>query len=212
MNYAHSIRELARAAGVSAEAVRKWIRHSAWPFGTLPPEGGWDVERVLAWRAATLSPDPARAPGSRAISAGAAPVSGAPVSDAEFVAQLASNPFARARLTLLVERAARMKFDREALQGIWVRRADVEREVLRHILDLKSALMSLPNAFATLLPSSDPRAVALIVEEHLRHICNEYAAGRNYVPPEYRDRPEPELDRPEPYLHPDPVEETPGED
>jgi hypothetical protein len=97
---AKSVRELAKAVGRSHTAVAKWVNDDRWPFGKSP----WDVAAVKAWAAETLAPNPADDPARVSTQTGA-----------NSKAQM--GPERRAKLAVLSERAALLKFRRETEQG-----------------------------------------------------------------------------------------------
>lgn len=167
MTFAKSINQLAQALGVSRPAVTKWLTHPEWVWGPRPTGRGWPVEPIDKWRQRTLAPDPARRPGLGG---------GQLLKDAEQLEALRNHPLARAKLTLLAERAAQLRFERELREKKYVLRAEIEDQVLQSILQTKAALLALPAAVAPLLVQRDnPAEIAELLRTRLEAILQALA-------------------------------------
>jgi len=159
---AKSQRELARAVGRSAAAVNGWLKRRDWPFPRQAPKRGWDVAAVKAWAETTLSPDPA----AEAADAALARVDGKPMDEMQ-----------RAKLHVLVERAAKLRLEREIRQREYVHREQVQREVSRLIHAAKAELLNLPRCITPRLPPE----VEQVVMAGVRDVLDRLAEGAEHV-------------------------------
>lgn len=165
---APTLGSLARALGVSPQAVDKWTR--VWPFGKSGP---FDLEAVRRWRAETLAPPSTERGG---------------VSDSRL---------SQATLLVRVRQAERLNLLNEIMRGEWIRRGDAQRDAAGAMQKFRAALVSLPDTISELLdtqgllaPAPGSReSVDSIIARHLNEALNRLAAdlsdacNRDDIPP-----------------------------
>lgn len=152
------MRDLAKKiGGVTEAAVRKWLAHAEWKFPRTPP---FDVAAIRAWRRATLSENPAEKPGSD------------PPPQEE---KLTANSVAGSRVALNIQRAAKIKLEREILARKYTLNEDVDRQNIERITAIKSALFALARTASHELAGQSAAAIEQILNDRFTALCNDFA-------------------------------------
>jgi hypothetical protein len=156
---ARSIRELARQLGRNDRAVRKWIADERWKFGRKPP---WNVAQVRTWAAATLAPNPAASPGV----------------NAKTIRDMAT--IEKAKLKLLLERAEKLRLDREIKAGQYTTPEEIERGRIARIGAVKETTAAVARRFLPILAgpgasSRETERVAAVLAGMMQTIADVYA-------------------------------------
>jgi hypothetical protein len=152
--------ELAAAVGKSQQAIGKWIHDDRWPFARTGP---WDVAKVKAWAARTLSPNPA-APAVEAIAGVEQPPQppGAPGLSVE----------RQVKVKIGLERGKLLELQRQILNGEYLLRDEVERVEMAWMTAIRTRFIEMPDCLAGL--STEQRET---VRQAVVAICRDFEAG-----------------------------------
>lgn len=175
-----SQRELARQLGRSAKSVNKQVARDAWPFGKAPwpesllPELRAYFDRLPADN--NTRADKPKTESSGKVGAADAPASTVPDTSEDAVRSLSS----RAKLQLIVERAAKVKLERGILEGKYLVAEEVEAGRAARVLAVKTALLNLPESGVVELirASTNDAEAKRVLLDRLMDICHEFAGKR----------------------------------
>jgi transcriptional regulator with XRE-family HTH domain len=156
---------LASRLGCTPARVSQYLRRSDWPFG----QGEWDeaeVPSIKRWREALRA-------GANATASSAGPSEGE--SDpASAIERLKQNPERYARVRLMLERTAALKFQREQAEGKFIDKDEVERGRVQRVLAVRSKLEELSSRSA-LIAMKPETECAKILDQWAKEICNHFA-------------------------------------
>ena len=158
---AKSMRHLARLMGVTEGAVRKWVKHAEWPFGTT---ADWDPIEVEAWRLRTFTQTP-RAPRPEVELPAAAPramASGA-------------GDLQRASVAYKLERTLLLRQQRLEREGKMHPVAECQQRRMEQITAVRAALLNLSRSLPPRLAGRPVDEMGRIIEEVVYAILNEFA-------------------------------------
>jgi phage terminase Nu1 subunit (DNA packaging protein) len=149
---------LAKAVGCSAKTIHLSMKRADWPLGPKP----WtesDVQKVKQWRATSLK------------------------EDANESQRPQDSKAAEARdgleIQLKLQRVKKLKFEREVLEGQYVRKDEVETAWIRRAGSIRNALAGLAATVATKFPKDIAPRVQRAVERELAKRLNELCDDRN---------------------------------
>jgi hypothetical protein len=159
-------RQLAKALGVSAKTINKYIHSGDWPFD----RSKWSralLPKIKAWRQQHYPPE-----GQRDDDDGG---------DDPIENIRAMPPIKRAQLSVLVERAAKLKMQRELLLGSYVKKEELdklkedhERRSIQQIAAVRHELVNI-RMVAIKLEGKDLRAMEAVLEEYAKSICEKFS-------------------------------------
>lgn len=148
-----SNRQLAAVLGISEAAVRDRLADERWPFG----RGPWDtslVPKMRQWAKVTLSPNPAAGRAGRAL-------------EGELSLER------KAKLSIAVEKAKRLRFEREREQGLYHRVDECQARGVAKVHAVRSALGALARSLHVKLNLTDEQA--RVVESMCARLCDTFA-------------------------------------
>jgi hypothetical protein len=87
------------------------------------------------------------------------------------------SPERRAKLELLIERAADIRLRRELKLGLYVKREDVDRGQVERVVAVGRKMRTINTLAVTLAPITDPRRCEEILEGWAQAVCNSFASG-----------------------------------
>ena len=158
---AKSMRHLARLMGVTEGAVRKWVKHAEWPFGTT---ADWDPIEVEAWRLRTFTQTP-RAP---------RPEVELPASAPRAMASGAGD-LQRASVAYKLERTLLLRQQRLEREGKMHPVAECQQRRMEQITAVRAALLNLSRSLPPRLAGRPAEDMGRIIEEVVYAILNEFA-------------------------------------
>jgi hypothetical protein len=157
-------RGLGDALGVTAKTINKYIHSGDWSFH----KSKWSralLPKIKAWRQRHYPPEGDDDGGDAIENIRAMP------------------PIKRAQLSVLVERAAKLKLQRELLLGGFVKKEeldklkeDQERRGVQQIAAVRHELVNI-RLLAIKLESKDIRAMEAILEGYAKGICEKFATA-----------------------------------
>ncbi len=83
-----------------------------------------------------------------------------------------------AKLNLLIERAAKVRMERELLAGLYMKKEEVERGQVQRIYSVRAKMQEVPLR-AHLLVGKTEMEIEAILTDWMRGICDYYANGGN---------------------------------
>lgn len=166
-------RDLAKALGVSPKTANKYVRDPRWKLG----KGPWTdaaVAKARDWRRKHFPTSEEEAAASKAPADNARPGAsdGDGAGDADDL--LPRDPMTRAKLDLLVKRAAKVEIENTIALGGYLRREDVERGRVERIEAVKAELYTVRVLAIQLEGKSLPERER-ILEDWARGVCLKFA-------------------------------------
>lgn len=163
------LRSLGQALGVTQKTAHKYVNDPRWTKAGLSKTGPWSdaqVEKAKAWRRKFF-------PSSAADAALLAEPSGAtdPLSEIRDL-----SPVKRAQLQLVVERAAKLKIEREMLLGGYLKKEDVERGRVERVAAVRQELSNI-RLLALKMEGKGLQDREQILEEWARSVCRKFERG-----------------------------------
>lgn len=157
-----SLRGLANALGKKHPSVRRWIRHADWKFGPGP----WPKDQlpeIQFWADDHLRKNPG---------------------EGQFASESkASRKERRAKLQVLIERAAKLRLDRELMGGIYIRRSEVEASRVARVQVVRRELSNI-RLLATKMQGMNLIKMEELLENWARGVCQKFASGEDEEPVE----------------------------
>lgn len=174
-SHASSLRSLARKLGRPASTVQGWAHRPDWPFGSKPP---YPVAEVAVWARAAESENPERAYRREAEAI-------QPEQATDGIAHL--SVINKAKLKILLERARIYKLAADEKEGRLHDTAACRQRRLRQIHAVRAALVDLPRLLGPQLEGQPRLRIEQMLDDRLRGILGEFAAGDEPPAPEKPD-------------------------
>jgi hypothetical protein len=151
-----SIRDLARAMKLDEKSVRKYLADDRWMFKRTPPWPRSIVPKADTWRKLNLEQQP----------------------DGDEVDALEGLSAERkTKLRLIIERTAKVRLERELLAGKYLKRDDVEADLIGRASEAKQTLQVITGLAPRLVGKSEAEVRALLAD-HVDLVCRTLSTGK----------------------------------
>jgi hypothetical protein len=161
------LRSLGEALGVTSKTAHKYVNDPRWVKAGLSKTGPWSdaqVEKARVWRRKYY-------PSSAADAALVAELPGHAADPLSEIRDL--SPVKKAQLQLVVERAAKLKIERELLLGGYLKKEDVDRGRIERVASVRQELANI-RLLALKMEGKGLQDREQILEDWARAVCRKF--------------------------------------
>jgi hypothetical protein len=165
---------------VSQQRVSQLIRREGWRWGKF----GWtdaELKEIKAWHAELREENPATSSDPSVNPLDAAPAITAAlmgdVVDPQELLKLVTKPDQRIKLMGVIERAAKVKVDRELLLGGYLKKEDVEAGRLSRVQAVRAELANV-RLLAMKMQGMGVIEMERVLEDWARNVCEKFEGGQ----------------------------------